>query len=266
MPEKTDTKPQPAEPVIDFKTVLMELSDRSIADFRKRFNSFADYIFIDPANADKQVLLEKLGVFLAGIEKRNHLHDTQLASTYTKSALSYLAERVQPGSSTDDYLERITEISIDIKVCKSEDVISMLEDFTKGFLCLYSTYLQNNQEPVRSVDFRINQILFYTCMKSILKDEKQKKGNSFINGVKKKADAIVPEVVKDAAADMLHDGKELAYQVNMVINQFNTSEPVYNVLVNQSMDNTRYTIRNFTYVMALMFYLRMRDFEVGENE
>lgn len=65
---------------------------------------------------------------------------------------------------------------------------------------------------------------------------------------------------------MLHDGKELAYQVNMVINQFNTSEPVYNVLVNQSMDNTRYTIRNFTYVMALMFYLRMRDFEVGENE
>ncbi|MGM9918779.1 MAG: hypothetical protein ACI316_05715 [Lactimicrobium massiliense] len=40
MPEKTDTKPQPAEPVIDFKTVLMELSDRSIADFRKRFNSF----------------------------------------------------------------------------------------------------------------------------------------------------------------------------------------------------------------------------------
>ena len=72
--------------------------------------------------------------------------------------------------------------------------------------------------------------------------------------------------MKDAAADMLHDGKELAYQVNMVINQFNTSEPVYNVLVNQSMDNTRYTIRNFTYVMALMFYLRMRDFEVGENE
>ena len=72
--------------------------------------------------------------------------------------------------------------------------------------------------------------------------------------------------MKDAAADMLHDGKELAYQVNMVINQFDTSEPVYNVLVNQSMDNTRYTIRNFTYVMALMFYLRMRDFEVGENE
>ena len=259
--------------VIKFPEIIQSLSDDSFTNLKNNTKYYIRYYFLNWENTSRDVFIEKLGEYLSHVETSNKVKDDKLANLYASSLFKYVDNRIYRSDDTGDprviqYFNRLIQIGDTIKAGK-DDLLPLLEDYTKVFLCLYSQYV-NHQKRINKIQFDLSKIDFEKVYGFLIKDEPE------TYKLEEKAplgmDAFVPkEVLRkvDDAVDKVDDLRKGVQQFTNDLSKWHENNkrnkdyseyPVYKVTDYYS-NQSLYSAKNFSLLLLRIIYYRLKDIE-----
>ena len=193
--------------MINFPELIDSLSEKSFHELKANSSYFIRYYFLEESRVTKDIYLESLGDYLARVELQQKIKDDKLAYVYANTLFKYVDNRISVAKNAEkvrQYFERLKSVKEAIKD-EENDVLPLLEDFTKLFLCLYSRFARNKQKIVE-VSFDLEKIDFEHVYNFLMQDEPDPV--NLEANPPAGLDAIIPkEVIKqvDQALDMADD-------------------------------------------------------------
>lgn len=244
--------------IIDFKKIILELSNDSFEKLKEKLKDVLNYFYISQEEISKSLLLEKIGDYQFHFEMKNSkVRDNDFSKVYVDELYSLLKGRVL-SYKDKEYFNKLTEIKDNINKYKDDQLIEKLEDFTKVFVCLYDRYINKAQNE----DFYLN--VRTIDLESFVEYFSNDKPES--NAVVKKVENIIEsQEVLNQAADNI---KSLQGNINKFREKFakkdTSDEPIHDVVEKIKSENI-YNSRTFSYILLLIFYYRALDFEEGKD-
>lgn len=268
--------------IIDFKKLIIELSDESFIQFRDQTEPYVWSYFLEKEEITKPVLLEKIGEYLKNYEIQSGKRDNDLAFAFSSYLIPYVENRVietKKGegvpNTAERYLKRLRLLNKQILSVDSKEKLTVcLEDFVKVFICLYAEYIGNDNKPIRSVEFHISKVKIDEVIDYLADDIPTDK--SLEELTPEAARKIIPANLLKGADDLrkgfadmskgLQDvQKGLSGEIKKMFKKDDTVyEPVHDFIEKCERENL-YTSPDFVSIMLRLLYLRVRDYEQGRN-
>jgi len=264
---------------IDFRKLVLELSDESFEQLKEYCSPYTWSFFVKQDEVTRLMQLEKIGDYLRPFEASAKLRDADLAKKYVDVLLQYIDNRTVPAKKgetpckAEKYFKRAKALQQKVSQCDDSDMlITILEDFSKIFLCMYSECMINIEKQITTLDFHVSKLDFGALTEFFLKD------TPALSRIEQKAPdqlkKVIPskflkgaDEVKKGLNDMqkgLQDAhKGLGDQLKKMLKSEDTIvEPVHDLLEYLE-DHDIYNEKNFTVLLLTVFYLRIKDYELG---
>ncbi len=246
---------------IEFRTIVDDLSQESFEVLKIQLDQYIQFYFLDSNDADRGLVLEKLGDYLSKIEMKNNLKDNDLAYAYSSELLPMLNGKTQKNSQADQYFKRASQINSDIRKGNCENVLSALEDFSKVFLCLYSQCCVEKGHPISLIRFRISEVKLDLVIEGILKEKNQVEDAA--DKIYKQVNHVIPDPVKNSVNVIQDKAVEFQKAIDRLINK--NSEKKEDQPIRYAMnqiDSKIYSKRGFALMMLRLMYVRLADSEM----
>lgn len=264
--------------LIDFKTCVLELSDESFGQVKTLLEPYCWNYFLESDEITRGILLEKLGEYLCAFEMNAKKRDNDLAFCYTSFLLPYLENRVVENkggvkNTAQRYLERIRKINDQIiTVDSTGKQLSLLEDYTKIFVCLYSEIMKSGGKRIQNVQFHLSGSDIIGILDELSTDHPVDKPleeatpdalKMFIPvNVLKQADNL-RKGINDVQRSVQDAQKGLADEIkNRVTKQDLVVEPVHDFVEKRLKENI-YTVIDYVKILLVILYYRVKDYEQG---
>ena len=264
---------------INFRKIVTELSDESFEQLKVYLQPYAWNYFVKNDEVTKLMELEKIGEYLKSFETVTKFRDGELAAKYAGMLIQYVDNRILPSkrgetaNKAEKYFRRAKQLQASIPECEdSNRLVTILEDFTKVFLCLYDECIKDVEKQITNISFHVSGIDFDKLIEFYRKDVpaqskleqkapdqlKRVIGTKFLRGA---------DEVKKGFGDMqkgFQDAqKEFGDQIKKMVKKTDqTIEPVHDFLEYLD-DRNIYTEKDFTIILLTIFYLRIKDYELG---
>ena len=266
--------------IIHFPELIGTLSETSFDQLKANSSNYIRCCFLEESKVTKDVYLEALGTYLSGVESALKIKDDKLAEIYANTLFKYVDNRISMAKNAEKarrYFERLKSIRDAIRE-ETEDVLPLLEDFTKLFLCLYARFARNGQKIVE-IQLDLGKIDFESVYNCLLKDEPDPV--NLEANPPAGLDAILPkEVIKqmDQALDLADDFRRNTQKFmdgvaskapGLKKKPDYSMYPVY--MASEFRKNpSLYTDKNYALFLLRILYYHMRDLEttlkIGESE
>ena len=248
-------------PLIRFDILINELTNDSFERVKYRINRYLSYYFVNGEDADRKMVLEKIGSFLEHLEQYYSVRDNDLASIYANRLFRYINYRVDEKSRAGAFFQREKRIKDEIRSCDTSELLEKLEDFTKIFICLYSSFMDNRSSSVSDVDFYVSGCDIDGIIKYLEKDipelsPAEKKRKELLNIIPKEIRMAADGAVR-AVTDSLDPSRN---QTKTGTGTDNIYEPIHDVIETNEVRKT-YTEENFCFILLMIIYRRILDFE-----
>ena len=193
-----------------------------------------------------------LSVLRAGHHSQTRIRLSQnFEETHKYSSL--LVTLLKQQERDDRFLARAEYISEQLKDCDNEAAIQYLEDLTKIFICSYGT---------KNVLFNVTAADGEAVCRHILEDKVE------VNTIVKDGwNRIVPAKIRNNGEKAMDNAGKLADGMKDAIKKAKIDdlvEPIHDHI--ETEDNSRYNKRTAAYLIGILFWLRVRDFEEGAGE
>lgn len=159
------------------KTIINNLSSEKIKEAKKYLNDYLSFYSISSINeANNDLLIEKIYDYIETSKIENSIKDKYVYKNYVNNLSSFL----KISSSKDNkriskYNDKLKQIKKIIEKNPDEENIDLLKDFSRTFLCLYTTQL-NKPKGYKDNDFSffLKDIKFNEAIDTF---KKEKRGN-----------------------------------------------------------------------------------------
>lgn len=267
---------------IDFRKLILELSDDSFIRLKTLLDPYIWNYFVDIDEVTKEMELEKIGEYLKAFELSSKLRDNDFAKKYTDILHLYIDNRIVPAKKgeipckAEKYFGRAKEIQKNITTCESSDVLlTYLEDYTKIFLCLYRECIKDIETQITDLEFHVTDIDFKNLIAFYMKDtpsqwkieqkapEQLRKviPTRFLKGADgvKKGINDMQKGIQDAHKDFGDQLKKMMKKEDTII------EPVHD-FIEYVEGKDIYSEKAFSSILLTIFFLRIKDYEMGLAE
>ena len=249
--------------LINFHGLISELSEESFERVKFRIAPYLNFYFIDEENADKNLVIEKIGEFLRNLELKTGKRDHDLADIYISYLYKYVDNRINYSTRAYRYFKKAQRIKSGISRLSEEELVQNLEDFTKIFVCLYSEYINNKKNPVSDINFYLSEVDLDSILKNLESDTPQ------MVPLKKMAPKVLRDIVPKDVFKNVDDAREAMSKVNVpnIIpgkkkKMDDLYEPIHDVIEMEEI-NERYDAKAFVSILLPILYRRLLDFECG---
>ena len=252
--------------LIDFKTLILELSEDSFERVKYRISPRLNFYYIDSENADRYMLLEKLGDYLRTFELKTGKRDNDLAIIYTTELMKYIDYRIKEDTRADRYYNKAKEIIQTIREKLSDNLLQNLEDFTKIFLCLYSEYVKDPEKNVEKISFYVRDIDIDAVLQYLEIDSpKMTPAKDIAPGFMR---GFIPKEVFKGVDDTRKAMAQLDLGINFPQQKKRPDlifEPIHDVIEEEEQFD-KYSYKIFAVILLVILYRRIWDFESGLSQ
>ena len=266
---------------IDFKKAVFELSDESFEMLKDLLEPYLWNYFLKKEEITKAIELEKIGEYLKAFEAQKKTRDGDLAYLYASTLLPYVENRIstaKKGNSpckAERFLERARKLQVQLKTHEEDiDLIGLLEDFTKIFVCLYAECIKDINNKVISINFHaatinIDEMISFflndtPALKKLGEDTPEQLKGFIPKGFFKGANDVM-KGINDMQKGLQDAQKGIGDSVKKMMRKpDDIAEPVHD-FIEYLDENSIYTDKVFSAIILSIFYLRVRDYELGNE-
>lgn len=159
------------------KTIINNLSSKEIKEVKKYLKSYLSFYSVSNIDeASNDLLIEKVYDYLEASKIENSIRDKYIYKKYANTLSSFLKiSSTKENKRISKYNDKLKQIKKIIEKNPDEENIDLLKDFSRIFLCLYTTQL-NKPKGYKDNDFSffLKDIKFNEVIDTF---KKEKRGN-----------------------------------------------------------------------------------------